>query len=341
VEITLEQLAVLTQGTILRGDAGTVYRGIAALREAGDGDVSFFGNERYINDLRRSRAGAVLVPPGTPQEIPAPALVECANPSVAFAEVIRRFMPAPRDFRPGIHPSAVVHPSAQADPEKVSIGACAVIEAGAVIGEGTEIGPGCIIGEGVKTGRDCLLHARVTIYHHCLLGDRVRLHSGAVIGSDGFGYEFIGGRHQKIDQVGIVQIDSDVEIGANSTVDRARFGRTWIGEGSKIDNLVQIAHNVVLGRHVIVVGQAGIAGSSRIGDYSIIAAQAGIAGHIEIGSGITITAKAGVTSNVTAKGVYAGHPVQPIREYQRQQVMVRQLPGLADRLRKLEAPADS
>jgi UDP-3-O-[3-hydroxymyristoyl] glucosamine N-acyltransferase len=339
VEITLEQLAVMAQGVILRGDPQMLLTGIAALREAGAGDLSFYGNERYINDLRRTRAGAVLVPENTPQDVCGAALVACVNPSAAFAEVVKRFRTPPREFRPGIHPAAVVHPAARLDPSRVCIGPCAVVEAGVEIGDGTEIGPGCMVGENAKIGRDCVLFAGAVIYHHCLVGDRVRLHSGAVIGSDGFGYEFIGGRHEKIDQVGIVQIDSDVEIGANTTVDRARFGRTWIGEGCKIDNQVQIAHNVVLGRHVIVVAQAGIAGSSRVGDYTVIAAQAGIAGHLEVGPQITIAGKAGVTRDLTEKGVYAGHPVQPMREHQRQQVLVRQLADLAARLKTLEEQA--
>ena len=339
MEITLEQLAALTQGVILRGDPQALLTGIAALREASAGDLSFYGNERYLNDLRRTRAGAVLVPEGTGADSTAVALVACANPSAAFAEVVKRFRTPPREFRPGIHPAAVVHPSARVDAAKVCIGPCAVIEAGVEIGDGTEIGPGCVVGENAKIGRDCLLFPRVTVYHHCVLGDRVRLHSGAVIGSDGFGYEFIAGRHEKIDQVGIVQIDSEVEIGANTTVDRARFGRTWIGEGCKIDNQVQIAHNVVLGRHVIVVAQAGIAGSTRVGDYTVIAAQAGIAGHLEVGPQITIAGRGGVTRDVTEKGVYAGYPVQTMRDYQRQQVMVRQLPELAARLKRLEDQA--
>ena len=339
MEITLEQLAAMAQGVILRGEPRMLLTGIAALREAGPGDLSFYGNERYINDLRRTRSGAVLVPQGTSPDVTPAALVACANPSAAFAEVVRNFRPPPREFHPGIHPAAVVHPTAKADPARVCIGPGAVIEAGAEIGDGTEIGPGSVVGENVRIGRDCVIFSRVSVYHHCILGDRVRIHSGAVIGSDGFGYEFIAGRHEKIDQVGIVQIDNDVEIGANTTVDRARFGRTWIGEGSKIDNQVQIAHNVVLGRHVIVVAQAGIAGSSRVGDYTVIAAQAGIAGHLEVGPQITIAGGAGVTRDLSEKGVYAGHPVQIMREHQRQQVLVRRLPELAARLKKLEEQA--
>lgn len=336
MEITLEQLAVLTQGTILQGDPQLVLKGFAGLRESGAEDLSFFANERYINDLRRTKAGAVLVAAGFSELPDGIAAIACASASAAFAEVVKRFTPPPRAMRPGVHPAAVVHPGAKLNPERVCIGPCAVIEEGVVIGDGTEIGPGCVIGEGARIGRDCLLHAHVTIYRHCVLGDRVRLHSGVVIGADGFGYEFQAGAHQKIDQVGIVQIDNDVEIGANTTVDRARFGRTWIGEGCKIDNQVQIAHNCVLGRHVIVVAQAGIAGSTRIGDYCIIAAQAGVAGHLDVAPQVTVTAQAGVTRDIKEKGAYSGTPAQPTKVYQKQQVHVRNLPELSERLRRLE-----
>lgn len=336
MEITLEQLTALVQGTLVSGDAQTKLTGFGGLRESGAGDLSFFANERYLNDVRRTRASAVLVPQAFSEPVPGVALVACANPSAAFAEVVRRFMPPPREFRPGIHPAAVVHPSAKLDPARVSIGACAVVEAEAEIGEGTEIGPGCMVGEKVRIGRDCLLHPRVTVYAHCLLGDRVRLHSGVVIGGDGFGYEFIEGRHRKIDQVGMVQLDDDVEIGANSTVDRARFGRTWIGEGTKIDNLVMIAHNCVIGRHVIIVAQSGVAGSTRVGDYAVIAAQAGIAGHLDVAPGVTIAGRSGVTVDVKEKGIYAGMPVQSFKEYQVQQVLVRKLPDLFERVKRLE-----
>ena len=336
MEITLEQLAALTQGTILSGEGQLKLTGFGGLRESGRGDLSFYGNERYLNDLRRTAASAVLVTAGFTEEVPGVALVACANASTAFAEVVKRFCPPPWEFRPGIHSSAVVHPDAKLNPAKVCVGPCAVVDAGAEIGDGTEIGPGCVVGEQVRIGRDCLLHPRVTIYRHCVLGDRVRLHAGVVIGGDGFGYELVAGRHQKIDQVGIVQIDNDVEIGANTTVDRARFGRTWIGEGTKIDNQVMIAHNCVIGRHVIIVAQVGVAGSTRVGDYTVIAAQAGIAGHLDVAPQVTITARCGVTRDIPDKGVYMGMPAQLMKEHQLQQVLVRKLPELFARVKRLE-----
>ena len=340
MEITLEQLAALTRGTILSGDPQLKLTGFGGLRESSAGDLSFYANERYLNDVRRTKASAVLVPDGFAETIANVALVSCANASMAFGDVVKRFTPPPREFRAGVHPAAAVEASAKFDPAKVSIGACAVIEEDVEIGDGTQIGPGCVIGAGARIGRDCVLQSRVTVGCHCLLGDRVRLHSGVVIGADGFGYEFEGGKHQKIDQIGMVQIDNDVEIGANSTVDRARFGRTWIGEGTKIDNLVQIAHNCVIGRHVIIVAQSGVAGSTRVGDYTVVAAQAGIAGHLDIAPQTTIAGRSGVTSDLREKGVYMGMPAQLMKEYQLQQVLVRKLPDLFERVKRLEKPGD-
>jgi UDP-3-O-[3-hydroxymyristoyl] glucosamine N-acyltransferase len=336
VEITLEQLAALTRGTILSGDPQLLLTGFGGLRESGRGDLSFYANDRYLNDLRRTGASAVLVPDGFSEIVAGVALVACENSSASFAEVVKRFRPPSREFRPGIHPTALVDASVKVSASAVSIGPYAVIEADAELGDGTEIAAGCVVGTGTRIGCNCVLYTRVVVGSYCLLGDRVRLHSGVVVGADGFGYEFVGGKHQKIDQVGIVQIDNDVEIGANSTVDRARFGRTWIGEGTKIDNLVQIAHNCIIGRHVIIVAQSGVAGSTRIGDFAVVAAQAGIAGHLDIASGVTITARSGVTADLREKGVYMGMPAQAMKVNQLQQVLVRKLPELFERVKNLE-----
>lgn len=336
MEITLAQLAALSTGTCDAGASCAPLTGFAALRDAGPGDFSFFGNERYLPDLRKTKASAVLVPDHFAETVSGVALVRVGNPSAAFAEVVKRFLPPPRTFQPGIHPAAVIDSTATLDPEKVRVRAGAVIEAGAVIGDGTEIGAGCVVGENVRIGRDCVLHANVSLYHHTVLGDRVVLHSGVVIGADGFGYEFIDGRHRKIDQVGLVQIDDDVEVGANSSIDRARFGKTWIREGAKIDNQVQIGHNVVIGKHCIIVAQVGIAGSSHIGDYTVIAAQAGIAGHLEIGPQIVIGARAGVTKSLPAKGHYMGYPAGPATEIRKQWVHIRKIGGLLQRVAALE-----
>lgn len=334
--VTLAQLASLSGGVLDDGDPTLVLTGYAALKEAGPGDFSFFNNERYLPDLRKTKASAALVPSAFAETIPGLALVRVENPSAAFAEVVKHFLPPPRSFCPGIHPAAIIDPDTILDPARVCVKAGAIIEGGVEIGAGTEIGAGCFIGEGVKIGRDCLLHPRVTLYHHTVLGDRVSLHAGVVLGADGFGYEFIDGRHRKIDQVGHVQVDNDVEIGANTTIDRARFGCTLIREGAKIDNQVQIGHNVEIGRHCIIVAQVGIAGSTRIGDYTVIAAQAGLAGHLEIGPQLIIGARAGVTKSLSEKGHYMGYPAGPAAEVRKQWVHIRKIGGLLDRVAALE-----
>ncbi|MES2708419.1 MAG: UDP-3-O-(3-hydroxymyristoyl)glucosamine N-acyltransferase [Verrucomicrobiota bacterium] len=337
MDLTLAQLAVLVQGRPPeQADHRLPLTGFAALGDAAPGDLSFFGNDRYLPDLRRTHASAVLVPRNFPETVEGVALVEVDNPSAAFGEVVRRFSPPPRAFQPGIHPSAVIDSSAVFDREKISIGPFVVIEAGTALGDGTVVNAGCFIGEGVKIGQNCLLHPRVTVYHHCELGNRVSLHSGVVVGADGFGYEFIGGSHHKIDQVGIVRIDDDVEIGANTTIDRARFGRTWIQEGAKIDNQVQVGHNCVVGKHAILIAQSGIAGSTRVGDHAIIAAQSGVAGHLEIGPQVVVAAQSGVTKSLLEKGQYMGFPAAPAPEMRRQLVQVRKIGDILKRLSILE-----
>lgn len=336
MEITVSQLAALLDATVRSGELNAVLTGFATLREAGSGDISFFGNERYLPDLRKTRAGAVLVPDAFDGDIDGVALLSVANPSAAFAEVVKRFTPPPRAFRPGIHPSAVVDPSAVLNPAAVCIGPNAVISAGVEIGDGSEIGALSFVGEGAKLGKGCLMHPRASLNDGCIAGDRVILHSGVVIGSDGFGFEFVNGRHAKIPQVGIVVLEDDVEVGANSTIDRARFGRTVIGEGSKIDNLVQIAHNVVIGKHCIVVALVGIAGSAKIGDYTVIAAQAGVAGHITVAPKCVIAARSGITKSIKEPGQYMGFPATTVAEARRQMVGQRKLPSMLERLGKLE-----
>jgi UDP-3-O-[3-hydroxymyristoyl] glucosamine N-acyltransferase len=240
-------------------------------------------------------------------------------------------------FTPGIHPSAVLADSVQCDRARISVAANAVIEAGAQLADGVEIGAGCFVGRNVRIGAGSKLYANSTVHEGCVLGARVILHSAVVIGADGFGYEFKGGRHNKVRQSGIVQLDDDVEIGAGSTVDRARFGRTWIGEGTKIDNLVQIAHNVVVGKHCVIVAQSGIAGSAQVGDYVVIAAQCGVAGHVSVGSQCTLGGRAGVTKDIPAgRESYLGFPAAPAMEERRRMAAVRRLPRLMERVRKLE-----
>jgi UDP-3-O-[3-hydroxymyristoyl] glucosamine N-acyltransferase len=309
--------------------------GVASLLEARQGDITFYGNPRYLAQLRVTKASAVIVPQEFTEEIPGAVLLKVENPSVVFAAAVATFAPAEVQPALGVHSSAVVDPSAVLG-EKVSVGPNAVIEAGAVIGEGSVVGAGSLIGREVTIGRECFIHAGVVIRERCLLGDRVILQSGAVIGSCGFGYEFQSGRHVKIPQTGIVEIGNDVEIGANTTIDRARFGRTVIGEGSKIDNLVQIAHNVQVGPNTIICAQVGIAGSTRIGAYVTLAGQVGLAGHIEIGDKAVIGAQSGLSKNVPAESMVIGAPAKPMKEWKQSNFYISQLGKLYERVKELE-----
>jgi UDP-3-O-[3-hydroxymyristoyl] glucosamine N-acyltransferase len=336
VSLTLSELARWIDGDIIRGGLDSSFTGMAALDAAGPHDVSFLGNEKYHSQFQQTRAGAVIVPRGVTTGPANTALIAAENPTLAFSVVVRHFAAAARKFVPGIHPNASVDPSARLDPSKVLIHAGAVIMAGASIGDGSEIGPNCVVGSDVVIGRDCHLMANVSIRERCQLGDRVLIQPGAVIGSDGYGYEFSGGRHVKIDQVGTVEIGSDVEIGANTTIDRARFGKTVIGEGTKIDNLVQIGHNVVIGKHCLIVALTGISGSTRLGDYVTAAGQVGIAGHVTIGDKATLAARTGVTTSLPGGEVYAGRPAAPFREEMKLRAQVRRLPKLVERVKALE-----
>jgi UDP-3-O-[3-hydroxymyristoyl] glucosamine N-acyltransferase len=334
--LNLSELARWVDGDIVRGELDLSLTGMAALDAASPHDVSFLGNVKYHGQFLQTQAAAIIVPRGVTDGPPNAALVAVDNPSLAFAVVVRHFAAATRKFVPGIHPRAFVDPSAVLDPTKVRVNAGAVVMAGAVIGDGSDIGPNAVISDDVVIGKDCCIMANVSIRERCVLGDRVFLQPGAVIGADGYGYEFSGGRHIKIDQVGIVEIGDDVEVGANTTIDRARFGKTIVGEGTKIDNLVQIGHNVIIGKHCLIVSQTGISGSSRLGDYVTVAGQVGIAGHVKIGSRTQLGARSGVSSNLAGDAVYAGKPAQPIREEMKMVALVRRLPKLNARVKALE-----
>ena len=334
--LTLSELARWVDGDIVRGGLDLSLTGMAALDAASPHDVSFLGNEKYHGQFLQTRAAAVIVSRGVTDGPQATALIAVDNPSLAFAVVVRHFAEATRQFAPGIHPRAFVDPSAVLDPAKVRVQAGAVVLAGAVVGDGSDIGPNSVISDDAVIGKDCRIMANASVRERCVLGDRVILQPGAVIGSDGYGYEFHEGRHVKIDQVGIVEIGDDVEIGANTTIDRARFGKTLIGEGSKIDNLVQIGHNCVIGKHCLIISQTGISGSSQLGDYVTAAGQVGIAGHVTIGSKAVLSARTGVTANLPGDEVYAGKPALPIREEMKLQALVRRLPKLVARVKALE-----
>ncbi|MEO8440524.1 MAG: UDP-3-O-(3-hydroxymyristoyl)glucosamine N-acyltransferase [Spartobacteria bacterium] len=330
--ISVQELARLSGGE-LQGDASLTISGAASLAEAMPGEITFYGNPRYLAAFRKTRASAAFVPEDFAEQIVA-GQIRVANPTKAFEQVVLKFAPAPISHPPGIHSSAVIAPEASLG-EDVSIGACVVVEPGAQVGPATRLGAHSYIGHEVVIGAGCLIYPNVTIRERCRIGDRVIVHSGTVIGSDGFGFELAAAGHKKVPQIGIVQIDDDVEIGANTTIDRARFGRTWIQEGVKIDNLVQIAHNVVIGKHSIIVAQVGIAGSVRIGSGVVIGGQAGIIGHIEIDDGTMIGAQTGVSKSLHG-GTWWATPGVPLKEAMQQLAWVRRLGKLYERVKALE-----
>jgi UDP-3-O-[3-hydroxymyristoyl] glucosamine N-acyltransferase len=332
VTLTLQELADSSGGE-LHGNPAQIITGAAVLAEATKGEIAFFSNPRYLPLLRKSQASAAFVPLDFSEMVLA-AQIRVADPAKAFERVVLRFAPRPPVFSPGIDGSALVHRSAKIG-ERVSIQPHAVIEAGVAIGDDTVIGASSYVGHDTMVGANCMVYPRVVIRERSVIGDRVILHSGVVIGADGFGYEFRDGRHEKVPQIGIVQIDDDVEIGANTTIDRARFGRTWIQRGVKIDNLVQVAHNVVIGQHSIIVAQAGIAGSVRIGQRVTIGGQVGIVPHVEIGDETTIGSQAGVSKSISG-GAWWSSPVVPLPVAKKQTAWIHRLGGLYERVRKIE-----
>lgn len=335
-KFTADQLAKKLDGQ-LQGDSQVVITGVDALDTASPNDLSFLGNPKYSGHVLPSQAGVVLVPPDFSEEPPPKrAWIRCQNPSAAFTEVVQLFAPPPVQFAHiGVHPTATIADNAEIG-KNSAVGAQAVIECGAKIGAGTVIGPGSYIGHETSIGEDCIIHPNVTVRERCQIGNRVIIHSGTVIGSDGFGYIPGKEKHEKIPQVGIVQIDDEVEIGAQVAVDRARFGRTWIKSGAKIDNLVQIAHNVVIGELTFVVAQVGISGSTEIGKRVSLAGQVGLAGHIKVGDESIVMAQSGLSKDLPPGSVVMGSPAKNRREYARDLFSVSRIPKLAKQIKDLQ-----
>jgi len=333
---TVRSLAEHVGGTVLGEGADRLVTGINDLAAATPEQVSFFANTKYEALARSSHAAAILVDAKEAPKFSFTRIV-VESPSQAFGKIVELFAPpAPRD-EPGVHPTAIVAPDAVLG-EGVSIQPHVVIAAGVRIGARTVIGANSYIGEQTVIGADSRLYPLVTVRERCVIGDRVILHSGVVVGADGFGYDFDKktGRHVKIVHSGYVQIDNDVEIGANATIDRGRFGRTHIAVGAKIDNLVMIAHNVTVGPHSIVVSQTGISGSTTLGSYVTLAGQVGLAGHLTVGDRAIVTAQSGIAKDVPAGAVLAGRHAMPIRESLKMEALMRRLPEIVDRLKALE-----
>lgn len=328
---TAAQIAQSIGGNVI-GDGTVTLSGFAPASNARSGDLTFAETEEFFAQAEKSAASAILVSGDFASA--SKTLIRVPNARIGFARALALFFPDPV-FPAGIHPSAVVDPSAKIDPTS-HIGPLCVVEAGTTIGARAvlrgqdHVGPRCVIGE------DCLLFPQVTLYAGTQLGQRVRLHAGTVLGSDGFGYVLDQGAHRKVPQVGNVIVQDDVEIGANVTIDRGALGPTVIGKGTKIDNLVQVAHNVRVGEHCLLVSQVGIAGSTKLGDYVTLAGQVGLAGHLKLGSRVTVAAQSGVMHDIPDGQTWLGAPAQPDRQTKRQMLAIQRLPELLRRVSELE-----
>jgi UDP-3-O-[3-hydroxymyristoyl] glucosamine N-acyltransferase len=328
---TLAEIAEhLGAEVIGNGDRAVV--GIRPLDVAETEHLSFLHNPKYVDQAAASRAGAIIV--NSRDVLPGRDLLVCGEAYLAVARALGLFHP-PAVPEPGVHPTAVVAGDVELG-EGASIGPLAAVGAGAKIGGRTVIGAGCVVGAGVEIGEDCLLHPRVVVEDRCRVGDRCILQSGVVIGSDGYGFATVDGVHHKVPQVGIVVLEDDVEIQANTTVDRATMGETRIGRGTKVDNLVQLAHNVRVGEHCLLVAQVGISGSTTIGHHSIFAGKAGAAGHLEIGDRTMVGATAGVMKSAPAGSVLAGFPARPQKEWMKAQAALQRIDGMRRRVQELE-----
>jgi UDP-3-O-[3-hydroxymyristoyl] glucosamine N-acyltransferase len=331
MSFTASQIAQQLRGEVI-GDGSVELTGFAPADCARPGDLTFAEKETYFAAAEQSQAAAILVSGEFTSA--KKVLIRVPNARIAVAKLLPVFFP-PDQYPPGIHPSATIAATAQIDPT-AHIGPNCVIGARVKIGARSALLGGNHIGRDCQIGADVCLFPNVVIYPKCQIGHRVAIHAATVIGSDGYGYVFDEGRHRKMLQIGNVIIHDDVEIGANAAIDRGALGPTTIGQGTKIDNLVQVAHNVVMGKHCLVMGQAGFAGSTRLGDYCVIASQSGIAGHLKLGNQAMVGAKSGVMRDIPDGGAVLGIPAAPDKQAKRQMIAVKHLPELIRRLRELE-----
>ncbi len=321
---TLKEIARLVGGEVV-GEASTIITGVCGIKEAVVGDITFLANPKYAPFAETTGASAIV----TSRDVVAlrQPILRTDNPSLAFIKIVEVFSPATVHHPKGIHPTAILGKDVTLGKD-VSLGAYTVIEEGTSIGDNAVIYSGCFVGSSSEIGSHVLIYPNVSIREGSRIGSRVIIHSGTVIGSDGFGFVTINGAHHKVPQLGIVEIGDDVEIGSNVSIDRARFGKTTIGKGTKIDNLVQIAHNVVVGENSLLAAQAGVSGSTTLGKNVILAGQAGLVGHISVGDNAVVMAQAGVNKSVPADTMVWGYPAKPAEIARRVNGCVQNLPRL-------------
>jgi UDP-3-O-[3-hydroxymyristoyl] glucosamine N-acyltransferase len=329
---TLAELARMIDGEVV-GDQALMITGLSGIQEAKEGDLTFLANSKYIPFSQKTKASAIIVT--RDMDVPGKSTIRVDNPSLAFANLIS--MLVGNDVHPfkGVHASALIAPDAVIG-KNVSVGPFTVIESQASIGDNTVIYAHSYIGHHARVGAGCLIYPNITVRERVVIGDRVIIHSGTVVGSDGFGFIQVDGVHRKIPQVGTVVIEDDVEIGANVTIDRARFDQTVIGRGTKIDNLVQIAHNVTIGENCIIIAQVGISGSVKIGKGAILAGQAGITGHLTVGDGAVVLAQSAVAKSVPGHTRVSGSPSRPHHEAKRVHAYTQRLPCYVKTIKDLE-----
>jgi len=321
-------------GGRLEGKGEAVVSGMAGLEDAQPGDISFLANPKYASRVADTKAAAVIVNEGWNGTARCP-VIRVKNADAAFAMIALMLAPPPVLSAPGIHSTAVIAPDAKIG-NNVSIGPYCVIEKGVKVGDGTILFAGCYLGQETVVGRDCRFYPHVTTREYTKIGDRVIIHNGAVIGSDGFGYSMEGKQWKKIPQVGLVEIGNDVEIGANTTIDRARFGKTIIANGVKIDNLVQVAHNVRIGENTAIAAQAGISGSTRVGSNVQIGGQAGFAGHLDIGDNSAVGAQAGVTKDVQPATFVTGYPAMEHTKSAKMHAHLARIPEMKQEIKEID-----
>jgi UDP-3-O-[3-hydroxymyristoyl] glucosamine N-acyltransferase len=331
VSVTVRQLAEWVRGEVL-GDPELPIANARTLAEAQPGDITFVESEKNLAAWEASKASAAVVPASVP--VNGRPVIRVPDPLMAFANIVRHLRGHPAEPHGLVDATAHVHPTARLA-AGVSVGPFAVVGEGTEICEDSSVGAGTVIGRFCKLGRDVTVHPRVVLYDDCVLGNRVVVHAGAIIGADGFGYRNQDGRHVKVPQLGWVEIEDDVEVGACATIDRGTFGPTRIGTGTKIDNLVMIGHNCQIGRHNVLCGQVGVAGSCVTGDHVVMAGQVGVADHITIGPRVVVAAQSGVAADVPADCHLLGYPATPVREQRRMLASLRKLPELRAEVKRI------